>query len=95
MASKARPKLDDEGQTMLKAAFVMPDKQGIDHVTEQAGLIFDQRYEPLPVAERALSEAQKEFDRISEELEKLRRERRKIPNQTYSDPTQNEVNDSE
>lgn len=62
-------------QDMLKAASLMPEQKAIDHVTKQAALIFDDNHNSLSVVELELSAAQIEFDRISERLKKLRRER--------------------
>lgn len=96
MANKTPSTTEKDSEEMLKAAAVMPESQGLSHVTEQAGLIFDQQNGALSVAEQELSEAQRERDELEEELEELRRERRKYDDQiSNTSPTEEEKNNEQ
>ena len=95
MTRKTTPPTEKVCQAMLRAASVMPAQQATEHVTSQALLLFDQHHAPLAVAELELSEAKKELDRLSETLDALRHERRKIPHLTYFAHEQNEEDGNE
>lgn len=72
------PELEQAIGTMLKAAVVMPDAQGVKHVEKQAGLLFDQYHEAIPVAERRLRDAEATLKRATTHQENLRRELAKL-----------------